>query len=132
MSKEKQEQLPLLEEGMLQAMRALDSQISKELQRRSPLQLERSGVQKWEPISSRVERVASFVLSSLGEQQIGLDSLLVLSQAMAKSLQLAVEELGSGGLGELRASYCTKALESIRADAERGLRGLEASSAHFV
>ncbi len=116
-------QLPPLEQGLLTAMRALDNQIARAMQR-SPSEREAHGVQKWEPIATRVENVCAFVLNSLGDEDVTLDSLLVLSQAMAKSLALVVDDLGLEGLGEIRSGYVSSALESIAEDASRTLRGL--------
>ena len=116
-------QLPPLEQGLLTAMRALDNQIARAMQR-SPSEREVHGVQKWEPISTRVENVCAFVLNSLGDEDVTLDSLLVLSQAMAKSLALVVDDLGAEGLGAMRTGYVSSALERIADDASRTLRGL--------
>lgn len=120
-----QEKLTPLEEGLLTAMRALDNQIMKEVGKRSPADLETRGVQKWEPYQTRVERVCSFVLDALGTEQLKLDSLLVMSQAMVKTLELVVDELGPDGLGQIRTGYCTSALEQITKDAERGLQAIK-------
>lgn len=116
--------LPPLEEGILMAMRAIDNQIAREMQR-SPEDLERQGVQKWEPINSRIELVASYVLNLLGEEAIGLDSLLVMAQAMTKSLELVTQDLSTEGLGKVRTGYCVGAFESISASAFKALSSLK-------
>jgi len=118
---ESPEKLPPLEQALLDAMQALDIQIAREMQR-SPAERTEQGVQKWEPINKRVERVTAFVLNALGEQDAQLDSLLVLSQAMAKALRMATEDLGEQGLGKVRTGYCLGAFEAIEKDAYDGQR----------
>lgn len=110
------EQMPPLEAGLLTAMRAIDNQIARAMQR-SPEQLEAHGVQKWEPYQQRIESISSFIMTSLGKRHVELDSLLVLSQAFSKSLALIVEDLGEEGLGKVRALYCREALAAIERDA---------------
>jgi hypothetical protein len=101
------------------AMRALDNQVARDWQKRAPEDRESLGVLKWEPINTRVENLSVFLLESFGDQLIGLDSLLIMSQAMAKSLQLIVDELGAEGLGEVRKAYCLGAAENISRDIAR-------------
>ena len=119
MTKEEQK-IPPLEQAIQDAMQALDTQIAREMQR-TPQERSEHGVQKWEPISRRVERVTAWVLNCLGEGEVELDSLLVLSQAMAKALRMASEDLGEKGLGKVRTGYCLGAFEAIAKDAENGL-----------
>jgi hypothetical protein len=114
-----EEKLPPLEEGLQMAMRALDNQIARAMER-TPAEREVHGVQKWEPLSQRVERVCVYVMNALGDKDIQLDSLLVLAQAFPKALALLVDDLGEEGLGKLRTAYCLSALEQIALDAERG------------
>ncbi|MCB0359421.1 MAG: hypothetical protein KDD44_07285, partial [Bdellovibrionales bacterium] len=64
--------------GLRMAMQALDRQVARAMQR-DPAERDVHGVQKWEPLQERIERVSSFLLNSLGEQEIQLDSLLVLA-----------------------------------------------------
>jgi len=99
-------------------MQALDRQVMREMQR-SPEERELHGVQKWEPINRRVELVAAFVMNALGDDEVGLDSLLIMAQAFPKALRLVMEDLGEDGLGGVRAAYCREAMEAIRDDAER-------------
>jgi hypothetical protein len=119
MNERKIERQGPLEEGLLRAMRALDMQIAREMQR-TPAEEEELGVLKWEPYQKRIENVASFVMNSLGDQEVGLDSLLVLTQALSKSLQFVVADLGADGLGKVRTAYCQQALENISRDAREG------------
>ncbi len=110
------------------AMRALDNQVAKDWQKRAPEERESLGVLKWEPINIRVENLSVFLLESFGDQLIGLDSLLIVSQAMAKSLQLIADELGQEGLGEVRRAYCQGASDNIMRDIARlqqSLKGVE-------
>lgn len=123
MSSKKIEKLPPLEHGLLSALKALDQQVAREMQR-SPAQREAHGVQKWEPYNKRVEGVASTIMDSFADNEITLDSLLILSQATAKALQLIIEDLGQDGLGNLRAAYCVHALEFLQTTAYRGLQSL--------
>ena len=120
---EKPEKLPPLERGILDALRAIDSQVAREMQR-TPEEERSEGVQKWGPYASRIERVASFVLQNLGAAEVNLDSILVMAQAMSKTLTLLVEELGAEGLGKVRAGYCVDAFEKISRDANLGLASL--------
>jgi len=117
-----------LEEGLVTAMQSLDRQILREVSTRDPNQREEHGVQKWEPIEKRIELVSSFLLNELGEDSIGLDSLLVLAQAFAKSLQILAEDLGTEGLGEVRSRYMTQAFESIERSANRGSDSLKGAA----
>ena len=115
----KTEKLEPLEEGLLLAMRAIDKQIAREMQR-SPAELEISGVQKWEPIQKRIELVTSILLGFIGSNKRQLDSLLVLSQASTKALRMFVDELGQENIGEIRSAYLEKAFENISRDAREG------------
>lgn len=123
MSENKPPKLPPLEEGLLQAMQALDKQVAREMQR-TPAERERRGVLKDAPYDKRVENVTSFLLNSLGDEAISLDAVLILARSLAKTLHLVVEDLGSDGLGEVRTGYCRTAFEGITDDAYRGLTAL--------
>lgn len=113
------EKLPPLEAGILRAMQALDNQIAREINTRNPGERDAQGLQKWEPIERRVEMLTSFVLNTVGEQQAGLDSILVLSQMFTKALRFITEDLGEEGLGKTRSDYCRAALTQIQEDARR-------------
>ena len=110
---------PPLETGLLMAMQALDNQISREVNQRDPSAREVHGVQKWAPIDKRVERVSSLIMDSLGDNEITLDSILVLSQSFVKSLCLISSELGEEGLGEVRVEYVKEAIRRIGIELER-------------
>ena len=110
------EQYGKMEEGLLAAMRAIDNQVARAMQR-SPAQRDVHGVQKWEPYAMRVEQVTAFVLEELGNNSVTLDGLLVLGQAFTKALAFAVSDLGRDGLGATRAAYCLDAVEKIERDA---------------
>lgn len=112
-----------LEQGLLQAMRAIDNQVARAMQR-SPAAREVHGVQKWEPYNTRVESVTAFLLEEVGSTSITLDSVLVFSQAFTKALQLIVSDLGREGLGEVRASYCLDAMEKVERDAQEVVTSL--------
>lgn len=112
-------QLSKTEQHLIDCLKSFDSQIAREMQR-SPSQLETHGVQKWTPYQRRIERLSAVLLSSLGEQQIDLDSLIVMSQAFTKSLRLVCQDLEDAGLGRIRAAYCKAAFEEILQDARRG------------
>jgi hypothetical protein len=111
------EQLGKLEQGLLQAMRAIDNQIARAMQR-TPAEREVHGVQKWEPYAVRVEHITAVLLEELGDNTVSLDSLLVLVQAFSKALQLTVGDLDQGGLGALRSAYCLDAMEKVQRDAQ--------------
>jgi hypothetical protein len=116
---------PVLEQGLLSAMRALDNQIARQMER-SPADREASGVQKWEPYQLKIEQVCALMIKAFGEDDVRLDSVLIVAQAMTKSLYLISEELGEAGLGAVRSGYCRTALNAILRDAERGLQQLGA------
>jgi hypothetical protein len=105
------------------ALKALDTQIAREMQR-SPAQTELHGVQKWEPYRRRMEELSSFLIDNFGQKTIGLDGLLVLSETLAKSLQLLVEDLGPDGLGRVRSEYCSQTVKNIMRDCEAALAAL--------
>ena len=98
-----------LDDGLIAAMQAIDNQIARAVSSRSPAEREEHGVQKWEPMDTRIENVTVLVMNALGENSIQLDSVLVLAQAMLKSLQLVAEDLGEDGLGKVRSGYCRSA-----------------------
>ena len=117
------EKIPPLQAGLLTALQALDSQIAREMQRQ-PAEIEVHGVQKWEPISKRVETIAGFLLDAIESQAIELDSVLTLSQAVIKTLSIIVQDLGEKGLGKMRSAYALEALQNIERDARAGLGAL--------
>ena len=93
---------------------------------RSPRETATQGVQKWEPHHKRVELVAAFALNALGEQEIELDSLLIMAQALTKALCLVADDLGPTGLGKVRTNYCLAAFEQLARDAHSGQQALQA------
>ena len=105
-----------LETSLLTVLNSLQNQIDREMQR-NPHQVEQKGTRKWEPFETRVEKVAGFVIESLSENKVSLDSIIVLTQAMTKTLQIAVTEIGKDGLGKMRSEYCLHAAEQITRDA---------------
>ena len=119
------EKLTPLDEGLLKALRAIDNQISREMQR-TPAELEKLGVQKWEPFNKRIENIAAFLIDNISEQHIQLDSLVVLSQALAKVMKIFAEDMGEDGLGKMRSAYLRWAMENLSRDAYESLRALGA------
>jgi hypothetical protein len=117
------EQRGKLEQGLIQAMKAVDNQIARAMQR-TPSERDLHGVQKWEPYNTRVENVAAFVLEEIGAQEASLDSLLVFTQGFTKALYLIVSDLGKEGLGSLRASYCLDAMKKVERDAQEVIEAL--------
>jgi hypothetical protein len=111
------------EEGLLQAMKAIDNQVARALQR-SPAEREVEGVSKWEPYESRVENLTAFILNALGDGSVAFDSLIVLGQAFTKALRFAAEDLGTDGLGAVRTMYCKDAMDRIERDAGKALSEL--------
>ena len=120
-----------LEGGLLQAMKALDNQIARSLER-TPAEREKSGVQKWQSYSERVEGVSTFILDAFADEEVGLDSLLVLTQSFPKVLSILCDELGRDGLGEVRTSYVESVLESLEREAGRALRQLKQGSGDLM
>lgn len=118
---------PPLEDGLLTAFAALDNQIAREMQR-SPEQLSKHGVQKWEPYSKRVESVTTMILDALGSEEVQMDSLIVLAQATAKALSYAIQDLGQDGLGKIRTGYCLEAVKQIGDDCYRAASTLRDST----
>jgi hypothetical protein len=122
MKKNEKETTPL-EDGLLRALRALDNQILRETQRDAIGRAEH-GVGKDDAIEKRVEQLSTWFLDSLGEADISLEALLVLSRASTKALSLLARDLGSDGLGAIRTRYCLQSLEDLERDlrlAEEGL-----------
>lgn len=117
MGDEKQKLSPC-EDGLLRAMQALDNQIARATHR-APAEREAHGVQKWQPIEDRIERVCAFILDLIGQDEARLDSVLVLAQAYTKALSLLVDELGPQGLGELRSAYSLAAARGLSRDSRR-------------
>lgn len=119
------------EENLLACMQALDSQVAREMQR-APAEREAHGVQKWEPYQKRVERMCAFVLNSLGDQAVELDSVLILAQALAKTLRLVVDDLGPEGLGKVRSEYCQTTFEGLSKDSYVALQRLKQDNSPIV
>jgi hypothetical protein len=124
--KEQKSKLPVLEASLIEALKSLDSQIAREMQR-DVKQTEKHGVQKWEPFQNRIEKLSSFLLNCLGEQKIDLDGIIVLTQTFSKVLALVTEDLGSDGLGKIRSDYIRSTFENISRDAENSRRTLNDS-----
>jgi hypothetical protein len=104
MSKSKQ---PPLESGLMQAMTALDKQITREISSRDPQRTQTRGASARPAQEERAEQVTTFVIDLFASHTVRLDSILVLSEALTHSLQLISEELGQEGLGEVRSAYVT-------------------------
>jgi len=113
----KQDRKPLLEESLLTALKAIDNQVARAMER-TPAEREVSGVQKWKPFDDKIEQVSTLILDNFGEG-ISLDGVLVMSQAMVKALSILSSELGSEGLGDLRTSYVKEALQLLSIEIER-------------
>lgn len=124
MAKKAKAKLPPLEGGLLTALKAIDNQVARAMQR-SPEEKEEQGVQKWEPYNTRVENITALLLNALGDGDIELDGLLVLSQATSKTLNMLVGDLGEAGLGKMRSSYCREALKNIGDDISRAVDELQ-------
>lgn len=119
------EQLPPLEQGLFTALRSIDTQILREVESRNPAQLEEHGLRKWNSYESRIERICSFVLNSIGDDDLGTDGVLVMAQAMSKTLMLVVEDLEQAGLGKTRSEYCRTAAANIERDMNEILQLLQ-------
>jgi len=117
----KDKNLPVMEAGLLQCMKALDNQIAREMQR-TPVEREQHGVQKWEPYNTRIEKITTALLNNLGAAEISLDSVLVLLQSLSKAFSIVIDDLGEEGLGNLRSMYCLKTCEAVSYDIERALK----------
>ena len=120
----KPQKSPALYEGLVKALRALDQQIAREMQR-TPAELETHGVQKWKPLADRVEIVSALLLDAFNDRAVELDSILVMTQAFVKALYLLAEDLGLEGLGEMRRNYSVSAFRAVSDDAARALSILE-------
>lgn len=107
------------EEALIKALCAIDNQVAREMQR-SPAELDKHGVQKWPAYQKRIEQIVSTVLNALGDGEVNLDGVLVLAQALTKTLLLAAEDLGRPGLGKVRSQYCETAFKAIGDDVARG------------
>lgn len=128
--KEEKSVEPLLS-NLSAVLRALDNQVAREMQR-SPAEREQHGVQKWEPYARRIEKICAFVLNAVGDDDCGLDAVLIMAQAMSKSLGLLVEDLGTEHLGAMRSAYCRAALAAIERDARNGLALLRQDGAESL
>jgi hypothetical protein len=125
--KEKNQQHSL-EGSLIRALRLIDSQISREMLR-SPAQREEHGVTKWEPMSKRTELLTSTFLDHLGDhtksdQEFSIESLLVVAQAIVKSLSLIAQDLGEEQLGTIKTWYFKDSLAKINFDVERANQAL--------
>jgi len=112
-------------DGVHRSLRAVDSQIAREMQR-TPAEREVHGVTKWQPMSKRVELLSAFFLDHIGdpatsEDAFSFEALLVMAQSTVKALSLLVQDLGEADLGDLRSQYARDALNSMQFDVERAL-----------
>ena len=107
----------ILEENLLNTLRAFDNQILRALQR-EPSKRDSEGVQKWQIYQNKIEDCCSFLLNSVGDRQIDLDGLIILTQALSKTLNLICEDLGAEGLGKLRTDYIKSTFDKISRDAQ--------------
>lgn len=123
--KKSEEKLSVLEESLLRALEALDSQIQRSMQR-TPAEREEQGVQKWKPIEERVEKLTGLLLDAFGNT-IELDSIIILSQTMAKALSMICSDLGVEGLGDVRSRYVEDTLRLLSIEIERTQRLLKRS-----
>lgn len=107
-----------LEAGLLMSLQAIENQISREVANRNQEQLAQHGVKRWESFDKRIENITSYLLNSLGENNVSLDSIQVLAQALVKTLAISVEDLQESGLGKLRTSYFVEATARIERDCD--------------
>lgn len=112
-------------DGVHRSLRALDSQIAREMQR-TPAEREVHGVTKWQPMSKRVELLSAFFLDHIGdpgasEDAFSFEALLVMAQSTVKALSLVVQDLGESDLGDLRSQYARDALNTMQFDVDRAL-----------
>jgi hypothetical protein len=97
------------EEAFVVALRAIDSQIQRELLR-SPQQREEKGLSRKAPQDRRVENLTGFLLETFSKDEIGLDGLIVSARGFVKALTVLFEEYGEKNLGSARGR---NALESL-------------------
>ncbi|WKZ56477.1 MAG: hypothetical protein QY326_07025 [Bdellovibrionota bacterium] len=118
-----------LEAALLRVLQALDNQVAREMQR-DPKEREQQGMQKWEPYAKRIEHIAGLVIDALSAGEVGVDGILILSQACAKILKITATDLGADGLGQLRTSYCLAAFEALEREAREGSAALKGGELH--
>jgi hypothetical protein len=116
-----------LRRGLFELMKSLDAQVARRMQR-SPEQREVEGVQKWGPYEVKTEEVAAMVLDAVANNEVQLDSVLILTRCFTKCLKLLVEELGEENLGNLRSAYCLEVFRAIGEDARLGAEMLGSSA----
>lgn len=112
-------------DGVHRSLRAVDSQIAREMQR-TPVERDMYGVTKWQPMSKRVELLSAFFLDHIGdpaesEDAFSFEALLVMAQSSVKALSLVIQDLGEADLGEIRSKYARDALSTMQFDVERAL-----------
>ncbi len=109
---------PILDESLIKALEAIDNQIRRTVDSRTPSDRAVAGVQKWKPYEDRIERLTTLLLDNFGTN-VGLDSILVLSQVMIKSLTIVTEDLGEDGLGKLKSTYVRDTINNLEIELER-------------
>ncbi len=122
---EEKEQLSPLEEAILASLQAVDDQIALE-HKRQPSEPELRGVDEGEIYRKRVEFIASFLIGAAEADQVGLNSLVVFTQAFAKALAMTVDDRASEGLKDISTSYALLAAKSVEKDAGKLMRLLRA------
>ena len=108
------------DESILGAMHCLDKQVARDLNTRTPQEKMEHGEQKWSAHEQRVESTVVLILDALGDKQVELDSLIILSQAFVKAMSIVSSDLGEEGLGSIRAGYCREAFRTISRDCSQG------------
>jgi hypothetical protein len=68
------------------------------------------GIKKDHIYDQKVEDTSALLLNTLGDKEIDLDSVVVLSQTLVKVLSFVVSDLGKNGLGKVRTESSLHAL----------------------
>ena len=96
-----------ISEHLLQLCNAIDQQVARELQR-DPVERQEHGVSKQEPYRKRREMLSLSLLEAFSTGAVNIDGMLVVTESLAKTLEVITEELGSEGLGKYRSSDLLK------------------------
>lgn len=123
---------PPLESSLRKALESIDHQLAREFSSRSPETYQELGVSKSEPMQERVERIASFLIQEFGNNQIQLEGVSVLAEAVVKVLNIISHDLDPQEIGRVRSALILRTLERIASDSQRAISYLSQSDEYSL
>ena len=101
---------------LIEVLSSLEKQIARAANRKTELEVAESGFGKENIHSDKIERITGSIITSFEDNEIGLDSVLVLTQALLKSLRFISEDLNNEDLGEVRTELINTTINAVDRD----------------